>query len=313
MWPRLAHDPRMTAPSPWYVVVNPASGRGRAARQWPRLAQALRQAGVSFEQDVTREAGHASALVSAAIERGFRRVLAVGGDGVLHEALNGLMSQQAVAPGEVCLGAAPLGSGNDWARARGIPADPAGAARVVASGRCTRQDIGRLDFPAQGTGCHFINVAGAGLDAYVLERLPGGVPRRLAYLIGLLRSLASFSPPRFRLEADGNPQDGPLLLALVGLGPYCGGGMRLTPQARFDDGRFDLLTAEPLRLPAELLRLRRLFDGRLAEERFARYASITRLRIDAEPAVPVQADGQLVGHTPCEVRLLPQALLALTA
>ena len=313
MWRRLAHDPRMPDTSAWYVVVNPASGRGRAARQWPRLAGALARAGVSFEPVVTREAGDAAGLVAGAVRAGFRRVLAVGGDGVLHEALNGLMSQQDVPPGEVCLAAAPLGSGNDWARARGIPSDPDRAAAIVATGRTVRQDAGRIDFPDVGSTCHFINVAGAGLDAYVLERLPRGVPRRLAYLVGLLRSLARFTPPRFRLEADGVPCEATLLLALVGLGPYCGGGMRLTPHARLDDGRLELLTVEPLRLPAELLRLRRLFDGRLAEERFAHHASVTRLQVDAQPAVAVQADGQLVGRTPCRVSLLPGALQVLTA
>jgi len=313
MWPRLAHDPRMPGPTRWYVVVNPVSGRGRAARHWPRLAASLSRAGVPFEPVVTREAGDAAGLVADAVRAGFRRVLAVGGDGVLHEALNGLMSQQEVPPDQVCLGAAPLGSGNDWARANRIPSDPDRAAGIVASGRTARQDAGRIDFPAAGSTCHFINVAGAGLDAYVLERLPRGVPRRLAYVVGVLRSLAGFSPPRFRLEADGTASEARLLLALVGLGPYCGGGMRLTPQARFDDGRLELLTVEPLRLPAELLRLRRLFDGRLPQEPFAHYASVTRLEIAAEPAVSVQADGQLVGRTPCVVSILPGALQVLAA
>jgi diacylglycerol kinase (ATP) len=232
---------------------------------------------------------------------------------VLHEALNGLMSQQAVAAGEVCLGAVPLGSGNDWARARGIPADPEAAAQVVAAGRTAWQDVGRLDFPAAGSHCHFINVAGAGLDAYVLERLPGGVPRRLAYLVGVLRSLAGFSPPWFSLQADDAYSEARLLLALVGLGPYCGGGMRLTPQARFDDGRLELLTVDPLSLPADLLRLRRIFDGQLPRERFAHYASVRRVHIAADPAVAVQADGQLVGRTPCVATLLPRVLRTLSA
>lgn len=303
----------MPSPAGWFVVVNPASGRGRAARRWPALASALSQAGVDFEAATTREPGHAAALVSGAVRAGHRRVLAVGGDGVLHEALNGLMSQSDAAPDEVCLGAAPLGSGNDWARARGIPSDPEATARVVAAGRTALQDVGRLDFPDPGTHCHFINVAGAGLDAHVLERLPHGVPRRLAYVVGVLRSLARFSPPRFVVEADGARGEARLLLALVGLGPYCGGGMRLTPQARFDDGRLDLLTVDPLRLPAELLRLRRLFDGRLPQEPFAHYASVTGARIDADPAVSVQADGQLVGRTPCVVSVLPGALRTLAA
>lgn len=302
----------MPGPADWYVVINPASGRGRAGRRWPRLAAALSRAGVAFEPALTERPGHAVDLVAEAVRRGFRRVLAVGGDGVLHEALNGLMSQQEVSPDGVCLGAAPLGSGNDWARARGIPADPDGTARVVAAARSAPQDLGRLRFPGQDSTCYFINVAGAGFDAHVLERLPHGVPRRLAYVIGVLRSLAAFSPARFSLEADGACIEGRLLLALVGLGPYCGGGMRLTPAARLDDGLLDLLTVEPLRLPAELTRLRRLFDGRLPGERFAHHRTLRCLRIEADPGVSVQADGQLVGRTPCEVSLLPAALSTLT-
>jgi YegS/Rv2252/BmrU family lipid kinase len=304
----------MAGASDWFVVVNPASGNGRAGRRWPALGRALSAAGVGFEAVLTGHPGHATPLVGGALRAGYRRVLAVGGDGVLHEALNGVMTQVQVAPLEVCLGASPLGSGNDWARARGIPADPVAMARCVAAGRTARQDVGRLDFPEAPPGscsCHFINVAGAGLDAHVLERLPGGVPRRLAYLLGLLRSLASFAPPRFALEADGRRIEARLLLALLALGPYCGGGMRLVPGASANDGWLDLLTVEPLRLPAELMKLSHLFDGRLPGERFAHYTRARTVSIAAEPVAQVQADGQLVGRTPCVATLLPGAITIL--
>ena len=304
----------MRRPTDWFVVVNPASGAGRAGRRWPALARALAAAGVTSEAAVTTHPGHATSLVTAALGRGFRRILAVGGDGVLHEALNGVMRQDDIAPSDVCLGAAPLGSGNDWARARNIPLDPAGTARCVAACRTALQDIGRLEFPLAPAGersCHFINVAGAGFDAYVLERLPRGVPRRVAYLLGVLRSLKTFEAPVFDLDYDGRRDHAKLLLALLALGPYCGGGMRLAPMASTDDGAFDLLTVRPLRLPAELVKLRRIFDGRLPEESFATYARIRELRISADPAAIVQADGQLVGRTPCVATLLPRALLTL--
>jgi len=304
----------MPTATDWFVVVNPASGAGRAGRRWPALARALVAAGVRFEAVVTTHPGHATTLAAEAVRAGYRRVLAVGGDGVLHEALNGIMQQDVVAPTGLCLGAAPLGSGNDSARAQRIPADPEGTARCVAAGKVAAQDVGRLDFPSGPPGqqsCYFINVAGAGLDAYVLERLPHRVPRRLAYVLGVLRSLATFRPPSIQVEFDGRRRSSTLLLALVALGPYCGGGMHLAPMAATDDGMLDLLLVHPLRLPAELVKLRRLFDGRLPEEPFSEYFRVRELRIAAEPAAGVQADGQLVGRTPCVATLLPQAILTL--
>lgn len=303
----------MPGPTDWFVVVNPASGGGRAGRRWPVLARALSAEGVKFEAAVTSHPGHATPLVSEALHRGFQRILAVGGDGVLHEALNGVIGQYP-APSGICLGAAPLGSGNDWARAQRIPVDPEGTARCVAAGRAVLQDIGRLHFPLAAPGkrsCHFINVAGAGLDGYVLARLPRRVPRRLAYLIGVLRSLVTFRSPVVELDADGHRSRERLLLAMVALGPYCGGGMHLAPMAQTDDGAMDLLTVRPLRLPAELVKLRRLFDGRLPEESLARYARVHEVRIAADPPAIVQADGQIVGRTPCVATLLPRAILTL--
>lgn len=315
VWPRLAHHPRMPAATDWFVVVNPASGGGRARRRWPDLARCLGAAGVRFEPAITGHPGHATSLVRDAVAAGYRRVLAVGGDGVLHEALNGVMTQTRTPPSDICIGAAPLGSGNDWARGHGIPMDAAGAARCVAAARVVAEDVGRLDFAGDGAArrCHFINVAGAGLDADVLERLPRRLPRRLGYLIGLLRSLASFEPPRFDLLLDGRPAASRALVALLSLGPWCGGGMHLAPAARCDDGLLDVLTVDPLRLPAQLPRLRRVFDGRLPEEPFAHYARAATVSVAADPPVRVQADGQLVGDTPFIATVLPRAILALRA
>jgi diacylglycerol kinase (ATP) len=304
----------MPAPSDWFVVVNPASGGGRAGRRWPKLARELRSTGVAFESVVTGHPGHAVSLVNEAVGLGFRRLLAVGGDGILHEVLNGALSQQRVQASELLLGAAPLGSGNDWARTHGIPSRPAATARCVAAARRGPHDLGRLDFPeANGPArsCYFINVAGAGLDAYVLERLPPGVPRRLGYMVGVLRSLATYVPPEFTVEVDGRTHRRRLYLALLSMTPFCGGGMHVAPAARTDDGLLDVVEVEPLRLPLELPKLRRIYDGRLPEEHFAKYDLGRIVRIDAAPAVGVQADGQLVGRTPFVATLLPGAITTL--
>jgi YegS/Rv2252/BmrU family lipid kinase len=306
----------MPGASDWFVIVNPVSGGGRAARRWPALARALTASGVVFESATTGHPGHAVSLVRQQLAAGYRRLLAVGGDGILHEVVNGALGQDEVPASSLLVGAAPLGSGNDWARAHRIPTRPADMARCVAAGRAAAHDVGRLDFPeAEGDGrsCFFINVAGAGLDAQVLESLPPRIPRRIAYLVGVLRSLARYSAPSFTLQADGVLTESRLLLALLAIGPYGGGGMRLAPAARTDDGLLDLVMVGPLRLPWELARLGRLFDGRLLQERFVRHALARRVRIASTPRSAVQADGQLVGHTPVTATLLPRALMTLQA
>lgn len=303
--------PPMPAAAHWFVVVNPAAAGGRAARGWRSLARGLAGAGVGLEAVHTARPGHATVLAREAVRAGHRRLLAVGGDGVLHEVVNGLMTQEAVEPRELCVGAAPLGSGNDWARSRGIPRRLPALVRCLARARSAPHDVGLLDFPDATGRSYFINVAGAGFDAYVLERLPPRAPRRLAYLFGVLDSLRSYRPPRFTLEAASGIVEARMLLALVAIGPYCGGGMRLAPPARPDDGLLDLVTVDPVSMPRDLPKLRHLFDGRLLEQPFVRHSVESRVQIASDPPVAVEADGQLVGRTPVRVRLLPKAILAL--
>jgi YegS/Rv2252/BmrU family lipid kinase len=302
---------RMPPPRAWFAVINPAAGAGRAARRWPLLARELSRAGVAFDAVTTQHAGEAVLLTREAVAAGHRRLLAVGGDGILHEIVNGVMSQTAIEPSRILIGAAPLGSGNDWARGRGLPRAASALVRCLVAGRGTPHDVGVLDFPATGSRSHFVNVAGAGFDAHVLERLPARGPRRLAYLFGLLDGLRSFRAPQFTIRAGDRRVDARLLLALLALGPYCGGGMRLAPRASPVDGDLDLVMIGPVRLPWDLPKLRRLFDGRLPEERFVAHSLETSVEIDSIPPVAVEADGQLVGRTPLRAGVLPGAVLAL--
>lgn len=260
-----------------------------------------------------RHGGDGEAQATAAVSRGFRRLLAVGGDGTLHEVLNGALAAPGVDSRELVLAVAPFGTGNDWARGRGVPREPLALARCLAAGRTTHSDLGCIEFiGAPGAPPrHFINVAGAGIDAEVLAALPSGPARRSAYLLGLLRALWSFRPPEFTLLADGHEERGSRLLALAANGAYCGNGMRLAPGAAPDDGLLDIVTVEPLPLLAALWRLPRLFDGRLARERWVRSSRAASLEIHANPPATIEADGQLVGITPARVSVLPGAIRVL--
>ena len=296
-------------PAAWFIVVNPASGGGRAARLAPQLAAALERAQVRFEIAASAAPGDAARQFARAAAAGHRRLLAVGGDGTLNELVNGLL-ESTVPPRECLVAAAAGGTGNDWSREMRVPDDPDALARCMARAAGRPADVGI----ATGDGGRrqaFHNVAGAGLDAEVIRRTPRRGPRSTAYLAGVLRTLAAFRAPAFEVSADGVALGGRYLLALASIGPRCGGGMRLTPAARADDGLFDLLLLDPLTLAGALARLPKLFDGRLAGDPAFHVTRCRTVTIAAEPPCGVELDGQLFGATPLTVTIEQGALNAL--
>lgn len=298
----------------WFVVINPASGGGAARRRWPRLARELEDRGLRFRACESESPGHACALARDAVESGARRLLAVGGDGTLHELVNGLRGQQRVPPAEVTVAVAPLGSGNDWARAHGMPRDPARLADAMAADRARPVDLGLATCAGPGGQVRtvaFHNAAGAGLDAAVVRATSARGPRAVAYAVALVRALARFRAPLFTITAAGERREARCLTAIAAIGPDCGGGMRLAPGAQTDDGLFELVTVADLPLARALALAPGLWSGRAAAD-----PAFGRLRCDtahvaSAPACQVEADGQLVGDTPLELRILPGALRAL--
>jgi YegS/Rv2252/BmrU family lipid kinase len=257
----------------------------------------------------TERPGHGGELAQAALREGCRHIAVAGGDGSVNEVVQGVMSAGLADTREVTLAVIPTGTGNDWARTLGITRRPAGIARAVAGGRTMLHDVGAIDLPGRGLARRwFINVAGAGYDAYVTERVPRPVPGALTYLRIALEGLARYRAPHFRITADGETIEGPLLLAFVANAQYCGNRMHVVPTARTDDGRLDVLAVRELSLLAVWPKLVKLYTGRILGDRAVRHLRAQRVRIETEPPAIIQADGQIVGATPAEFSLLPQAL-----
>lgn len=305
----------MPDPSRWFIVINPVSGGGRARRHWPKLEAALARRGVAHESVITSSAGHAARLVQDAARRGYRRLLAVGGDGTLNELVNGLLEQREVPLDRFLVSVAPLGTGNDWARAMQVPDDPDELAAAMARGLSRPVDLGIAELSNMTGGAArrlaFHNVAGAGLDAEVLGHTPAAGPRVLAYLLGLARTLGRFRAPQFELTVDGVTHNGRFWIALAAVGPYCGGGMRLAPDARLDDGYLDLVTIEPMSITRAIASLPRLFNGKLASDPAVRMMRCRSVTIRSDPPCGVELDGQSCGTTPLSLGVMPAALTAL--
>ncbi len=299
----------MIDPARWFIVVNPVSGGGRASRFQPRLIAALDRSGLPYSCIASTAPGDTTRLVTHAVDEGYRRLLALGGDGTFNELVNGLRAS--AVPSQDCLVAAAAGgTGNDWSRTMQIPDDPGLLAACMARASARSADIG-VAAGADGKQTAFHTIAGAGLDAAVLGRTPRSGPRALAYLFGLARTLGTYRAPEFEIAIDGRITRGRFLLVLASIGPRCGGGMRLTPGAVIDDGWLDLLTIDPMTFAGAMARLPKLFDGRLAGDPAFRVVRCRSAMIRTESPCGVELDGQLFGTTPVTVTAQPGALRAL--
>ncbi|HET7202852.1 MAG TPA: diacylglycerol kinase family protein [Steroidobacteraceae bacterium] len=301
---------------PWLVIRNPFAGRARNRRAWDDFERALRRRGVSFDVCTTACAGDGARLAEAAVHAGIDRILVAGGDGSVHDVLNGLMrarSRDGMNADVPSLAPVPLGTGNDWARSLRLPRDPDRLAALIATAAPAPHDVGVIRFPARGDETRwFVNVAGAGFDAHVISRLPPLTPSRFAYLAGALRELGRYRSPRFRIAAAGaSPREGRFLMAFVANGQYCGHRMHVAPPALLDDGRFDVVTVDDLGLLRALPKLLALYFGNVLRDPLVHHETAQWVRIESDPATAVEADGQLVGMTPAEFSVERGALRVL--
>ena len=155
----------------WMIIINPSAGGGRTALLWPRISNFFIKAGLQFECVFTTHKFHAVSLTVEAIHDGARNITVIGGDGTIHEVMNGIFFQKDVPTREITLGLIPIGTGNDLIHTYDIPADYMEAAKTLLKGRSVITDVGKVTFQDYGVERtrFFANVAGFGLDAAVIR------------------------------------------------------------------------------------------------------------------------------------------------
>jgi diacylglycerol kinase (ATP) len=292
----------------WLAIVNPAAGGGNAQRAMAALQRALANRQITCAIVQTQGPGHATALARSAGD-GFEGILAVGGDGTVHEVVNGLPLR-----GGPRLAVAPWGTGNDWARGLRLPRDPERIAALIERASTDTVPVGRATYstPSGFDSCRFINGAGLGLDTAVLECLPTRGPRALAYAIGTLRALRHFEAVDADLTVGDLRQQQPSLLIYAGLGPYAGGGMQITPHARSRCGRLHVTVVPNLPLWHTLSLLPALYGGTIDRHPRVRAFSTDRLGIDVAATIRLEADGQCLGYGPVTLSASEDRLTVVT-
>jgi diacylglycerol kinase (ATP) len=282
------------------LLVNPTSGKGRGARLLAPVSARLRAAGVEVVVIVGRDADEAFDLVRTVVagDPGVDGLVAVGGDGLVNLAV------QVVAGTALPLGIIPAGTGNDIARALGIPRDdPGAAADLVLAGATRAVDLGRAD------GRWFAGVLGSGFDSMVNERAnrmswPTG---RARYNLAILAELRVFRPVPFVLELDGERWETEAMLVAVGNGSSYGGGMRVCPDARLDDGLLDLTVLGPISKPEFLRVFPSVYKGTHVRHWAVRVRR-SRTVVLSSPGVTAYADGERVATLPVRCDAVGAAL-----
>lgn len=275
------------------MILNPAADRGRAGAREEELRRALQAAGVEASVMCTERPGHATKLAWQAVREGANLVAAAGGDGTIHEVAQALVGTEAA------LGILPMGSGNDYIRALGIPKDLPGAVAVLARGRVRTVDVARVadEFALNSFG---MGVEGQIAADYKRMRFLKG---ELGYLYATILEVVRFRAFRAEVEADGWSFAGRLLSVSVMNGPFAGGGYRLAPQAQLDDGLLDVgLIGNYPRL-VRFAVLPKTRDGSYLGLKRVHGKRAQRVVIRSDRPLPVHMDGELLPEPVREIEV----------
>ncbi|HWS86160.1 MAG TPA: diacylglycerol kinase family protein [Pyrinomonadaceae bacterium] len=302
------------------IIVNPASASGATGRAWPGVASAVRQHFGPFEAAFTERPGEAVEIGEREARAGRPFVIACGGDGTISEVANGILRAES----ETELGILPSGTGGDFRRTLDIPRRAADAARALREGSTRVMDAGRVTFTnerGEEGSRFFVNVASFGMGGDVIKRvksregLPAGAARllggRLSFAAAALQAAATFEKPRVRVSLDGG-RETHLTVAnfCVANARYFGGGMKIAPDAKVDDGRFDVVAVGDVSALTVLANSYKLYLGTHLGMQEVRHAHARRVRAESADGsvVKLEVDGELAGRLPAEFELLPGAL-----
>jgi diacylglycerol kinase (ATP) len=306
------------------VIVNPASADGATRENWPGFASDLRTHFGAFSVVFTESKGHARRLAVEAARTGTKLIVACGGDGTISEVANGIIESKEDAE----LAILPGGTGSDFRRTIGLPTNIAAAARALRDGRTRMIDAGRVTFVndrGERELRFFINVASFGMSTSVLDRtssgeakkwIPAFAPRKLSsklsYAAATLQTTLSSSPTEVQVQLD-EQTERRLRIAefCVANARYYGGGMKIAPDAKFDDGFFDIVTigdASSFRILANAPRLYFGAHLRMNEVTHALARQVVARPVRKDEEIRVELDGEVVGRLPATFEVMPRAL-----
>ena len=297
------------------VILNPWANRGKAIELKDSILSWFSDYG-EVDMSLTESQGHATRLASDAADEGFDVVVAAGGDGTVHEVINGLVHGDR---GQTTVGVVPIGSGNDFAFGSGLLTDPESAIRTVCTGKTRTVDLARIE-DDRGRYVLVNNGIGIGFDATVTiqSRTITRIHGFPMYLLAVLQTIALyFQTPRLRIRLDDEVIEQESLLLAIGIGPRVGGGFYLTPDAKNRDGMLDSCTVNPVGRLTMLWMLPKVMRGTHVKSKHVTMRQNKYIDIRSNLPLPIHVDGEIFAYHADNVRrltvsCLPSALEIIT-
>lgn len=285
----------------YHIIANETHLSGKHAARLEEIKTVFDRAGKNYEIHPTRDKGDARKITEElTLKEGEHVLVVIGGDGTLHDVINGIRNFD-----NCSVGLIPVGTGNDFAESAGIPLSPRHAAEIIAF-----RAPEHVDFIELSSGLRSVNAVGMGIDVDVLKRAYGGkIKGKSKYLHALIKSLIHFKSYDFTLKYDGIEEKHHGLIAALGNGKQIGGGIKLFPDAKINDGMLDLLVVDYLSKPKIIGAFVKLMRGRINDIK-----KVTAVRVKAATMIPeqseytIQAEGELYENLPIEAHIVTDKL-----
>ena len=318
----------------WFAVINVYAASNKASKLWSKAEERMKAKGMVFHGSRTGKGGNAMELTFDACMAGYRRFIAVGGDGTVHDVLNGIAgfvdwTQEGGRPvnfSDFTIGVIPVGSGNDWIKTAGVPKDVLAAVDVLEAGCISSQDVVRVSMLEQAMPprdrvlamSYMMNVGGVGIDARVCEAVNAqkrqGKRGKILYVTSLIKAISERVPSDAKVICDGETVfDGRYFSMAFGVGKYSGGGMRQTPDAVMDDGLLDMTIIPELGALTIATKAPQLFTGTFSRIKQLVSKRGTKIEVIPDNGRPyVEVDGEVIGIAPVCMEIMGQQINVLT-
>jgi diacylglycerol kinase (ATP) len=289
-------------------LVNPASANGKTGKRWSEIARAAHAAGLRGEAIFSERPGQLGDLAREAADEGASLLVVVGGDGTVHEVVNGIAGREGI---ELAL--IPCGTGWDFARTHEVPKRLDGALRIAKDGQARPFDLGRATYRADGSEqtAWFANMASVGMSGAVAAKANSttkALGAKTSYLYALGTVFARWKNVELRVRVDEEERNGLMEDTIVAVGRYLAGGMMITPDAEPDDELFDVLLIGDL-TKTELVRVMpKIYRGTHLPHPKGEVIRGRTVSIEADDPLPIQLDGEQPGTTPVRFEIAPAAI-----
>ena len=278
----------------YHIILNPVAGKKKALKNLAIAERILNERGIAYEAHKTCAIHDAEDIARRLTLAGEQDVIVIGGDGTLHEVLNGLAD-----PSKVRLGLIPSGTGNDFAEKAGIPEDAEKAMQLILSGEAKATDY----LEVGGRRC--MNVGGMGMDVDVLERCQQGkLKGKIKYLMSLTKSLFAFKGLPITIESEGRKENRDVLVAVACNGSQFGGGISICPTAVEDDGLIDVVVVDCIGGKIKIIKaFMELMKGRVLSYPLTTHFQCEKVSFTPDTPIAAQLDGEIYTDLVFEVQL----------